>query len=254
MLDLAWWALFRWQLPLKMIVGDTRYGTIDNVVAVEAQGIQAFFPLHSETAHSRSKQKKFAANLFHYDPEGDAYICPQGQSLPLYHADHQQQRFIYKAVAKVCAACPVRSKCTSGNQGRRITHSMFKPVLDRVQAYTQTAAYQKAMRKRAVWVEPRFAEVKVCHQGRRFRLRGLLKVNIEALLKATGQNIKQLLKARTPGKLHQLALASSYPTMRFGYFAPICPISHTSFRLFHHAGSFVTNALLNSIWMALFQF
>src|SRR5688572_16061871 len=49
MLDLAWWAMFRWQLPLKMIVGDTRYGTIDNVVAVEAQGIQAFFPLHSET-------------------------------------------------------------------------------------------------------------------------------------------------------------------------------------------------------------
>ena len=90
-----------------------------------------------------------------------------------------------------------------------------KDVLDRVQAYTQTAAYQKAMRKRAVWVEPRFAEVKVWHQGRRFRLRGLLKVNIEALLKATGQNIKQLLKARTPGKLLQPAMAALAPPCSF---------------------------------------
>ena len=208
MLDLAWWAMFRWQLPLKRIVGDTRYGTIDNVVAVEAQGIQAFFPLHSGTAHSRSREKKFAPSLFHYDPEGDHYICPQGQSLPLYNADYQQQRYIYKAPAKICGACPLRSHCTAGKQGRRISHSMFKDVLDRVQGYTQTAAYQKAMRKRAVWVEPRFAEVKVWHQGRRFRLRGLLKVNIEALLKATGQNIKQLLKARTPGKLFQPAMAA----------------------------------------------
>jgi transposase len=223
MLDLAWWAMFRWQLPLKMIVGDTRYGTIDNVVAVEAQGIQAFFPLHSETAHSRSRQKKFAASLFHYDPEGNYYICPQGQSLPLYNADYQQQRYIYKASAKVCAACPVRSNCTSGKQGRRISHSMFKDVLDRVQAYTQTAAYQKAMRKRAVWVEPRFAEVKVWHQGRRFRLRGLLKVNIEALLKATGQNIKQLLKARTPGKLLQPARAVAILSPFFRDSAPLFP-------------------------------
>ena len=87
MLDLAWWTWFRWQLPLKTIVGDTRYGTIDNVVAVEAQGIQAFFPLHSEAARTHSLQKMFAPNLFHYDREGDYYICPQGQSLPYYTAN-----------------------------------------------------------------------------------------------------------------------------------------------------------------------
>jgi hypothetical protein len=76
---------------------------------------------------------------------------------------------------------------------------MFKEFLDRVLAYQQTEAYQKAMRKRQVWVEPKFAELKQWHQGRKFRLRGLFNVNIEALLKAAGQNIKQLLKA----KLHQ---------------------------------------------------
>ncbi|GAC1466917.1 MAG: hypothetical protein PVSMB1_16100 [Gemmatimonadaceae bacterium] len=44
-----------------------------------------------------------------------------------------------------------------------------------------------------VWVEPLFAEAKNWHGLRRFRLRGLLRVNGEALLTASGQNLKRLL-------------------------------------------------------------
>ncbi len=42
-------------------------------------------------------------------------------------------------------------------------------------------------------VEPLFAEAKDWHGLRRFRLRGLEKVNGEALLIAAGQNLKRLL-------------------------------------------------------------
>jgi hypothetical protein len=49
------------------------------------------------------------------------------------------------------------------------------------------------MRKRKVWVEPLFAEAKDWHGLRRFRLRGLEKVNGEALCIAAGQNLKRLL-------------------------------------------------------------
>src|SRR3712207_4335105 len=49
------------------------------------------------------------------------------------------------------------------------------------------------MRKRQVWVEPLFAEAKDWHGLRRFRLRGLPKVNIAAQLVAAGQNLKRLL-------------------------------------------------------------
>ncbi len=52
------------------------------------------------------------------------------------------------------------------------------------------------MRKRQVWVEPLFAEAKAWHGLRRFRLRTLLKVNIQSLLIATGQNLKRLLSWR----------------------------------------------------------
>jgi len=62
-----------------------------------------------------------------------------------------------------------------------------------VRGYHATESYAKAMRKRQVWVEPLFAEAKDWHGLRRFRLRGLEKVNGEALLIATGQNLKRLL-------------------------------------------------------------
>ena len=62
-----------------------------------------------------------------------------------------------------------------------------------MRGYHATEPYAKAMRKRRVWVEPLFAEAKAWHGLRRFRLRGLTKVNAEALLIAAGQNLKRLL-------------------------------------------------------------
>lgn len=68
------------------------------------------------------------------------------------------------------------------------------PILCLVRAYWATEAYQKAMHKRKVWVEPLFGEGKQWHGMSRFRLRRLGKVNIEGLVRAAGQNIKWLLK------------------------------------------------------------
>ena len=84
--------------------------------------------------------------------------------------------------------------------GRQITRHFDEQYLDRVRAYHQTAAYQKAMRKRKVWVEPLFAEAKDWHGLRRFRLRRLWRVNCEALLIAAGQNLKRLLSQRGWGR------------------------------------------------------
>jgi hypothetical protein len=65
--------------------------------------------------------------------------------------------------------------------------------VDRVRSYRGTFPYEKALRKRRVWVEPLFAEAKDLHGMRRFRLRRLEKVNAEALVVAAGQNVKRLL-------------------------------------------------------------
>lgn len=55
---------------------------------------------------------------------------------------------------------------------------LYEDYLQRVRGYHETAAYEKAMRKRRVWVEPLFAEAKQWHGLRQSRLRGRKKVNI----------------------------------------------------------------------------
>jgi hypothetical protein len=78
---------------------------------------------------------------------------------------------------------------------------------DRVRAYRRTFAYENALRKRRVWVEPLFAEANDRHGMRRFQPRMLERVNIEALLIASGQNVERLLAfgGRRPKKLAQAA-------------------------------------------------
>jgi hypothetical protein len=66
------------------------------------------------------------------------------------------------------------------------------------------------MSKRKVWVEPLFGEGKQWHQMQKFRLRGLINVNIQGLITAAGQNIKRLFKQRaskyTPDPANVMAL------------------------------------------------
>lgn len=96
----------------------------------------------------------------------------------------------------------LQDQCTTAQRGRRIGRHHDEAHLDRVRDYHTTESYAKAMRKRQVWVEPLFAEAKDWHGLRRFRLRGLPKVNGEALLIAAGQNLKRFLAVAGWGRRH----------------------------------------------------
>ena len=192
MLDFIRWVHFRWQIKPRIAVGDSKYGTTDNIVALFEEKILPFTP----RANYRSTQKLYPADMFRYDPEQDIYYCPQDQILKKVGQYKANRSYIYEGNTKICLDCPVRSACTTNKRGRRVHRSFFQDDLDRAESLRQTEAYQKAMRKRQVWVEPKFGEAKQWHGLYRFRLRRLWRVNIEALLIASVQNIKQLLKPR----------------------------------------------------------
>lgn len=106
---------------------------------------------------------------------------------------YTEEAVVYRAAAATCNGCAVKPQCTASDHGRIVHRSFYEADLDTVRGYHATAAYQKVMRKRQVWVEPLFAEAKSWHGLRRFRLRGLDNVNIEGLLVTTGQNLKRFL-------------------------------------------------------------
>jgi len=190
MLDLTDWICTRWDLEPKIVVGDAKYGTEQNIVGLENEGIKAYLPIPD----LGKRTGFFPPSLFRYDPEKDCYVCPQGHQLNRYSSRKSEEKHVYRANAETCNACPVKSECTNSKSGRHIFRSFHQDHIDKVREYHRTAAYQKAMRKRGYWVEPLFGEAKDFHRLRRFRLRGLLKVNIEGVMIAAGQNLKRLLK------------------------------------------------------------
>ncbi len=196
MLDLLWRARFRWKLWPRQATGDRKYGTEDNLVAIESQHLRAYIP----SPDNDHRTAFFSSQEFQYHAERDVYVCPAGKELH-YFAPHSTERSRrYRALAKDCNHCPLKTQCTPGKQGRSLCRSVEEDTLDRVRAYASTEPYKKALRKRSVWVEPLFAEGKQWHGMRRFRLRLLWRVNCEGLMRAAGQNLKRLLKKRGWGR------------------------------------------------------
>src|SRR5947209_3147862 len=196
MLDLLWHVYFRWRVRPRQVTGDTTYGTIENIKGIEDAHIRAYVPL-PDWEHMTSF---YGPAQFIYDAVHDLYRCPQGQPLSPARWEYRAQKVEYRADAATCNACPVKAQCTSSDHGRQVHRSFFADYLERVKGYHQTFAYQKAMNKRKVWVEPLFAEAKDWHGMRRFRLRRLWRVNCEASVPATGQNLKRLLQKRGWGR------------------------------------------------------
>ncbi len=196
MLDMLWRTRFRWKLWPRQVTGDTKYGTEENIVAIENQHIRAYVAL-PDNDH---RTKFFSSDRFRYEEERDIYICPAGKELRFDRPHSTERQLRYRARAKDCNHCSLRAQCTTSKQGRTLCHSVHEDYLDQVRAYHATEAYKKAYRKRSVWVEPLFAEGKQWHGMRRFRLRLLWRVNSEALVIAAGQNLKRLLKKRGWGR------------------------------------------------------
>lgn len=195
-LDLLWRVRFRWKLRPRQVTGDTKYATIENITAIERERIHAYVPL----SMVGQRAGRFGEQNFVFDASADVYHCPGNQRLHFLSQSEATHRRIYQAPAAACAACILRTQCTTSRRGRRISRSLDAAYLDRVRSYHASEPYAKAMRKRQVWMEPLFAEAKDWHGLRRFRLRGLEKVNGEALLIAAGQNLKRLLSWRGWGR------------------------------------------------------
>jgi DDE family transposase len=195
-LDLLWWTRFRGKLRPRQITADPKDGTIENIVSIEDHRIRAYGPLLEAGRHPGL----FDEQDFVDDAATDTDRCQGGQTLRfLSHCQTKKQR-IDAAPALAGRTCALKPQGTTSSRGRRVGRSRHAPDRDRGRGDHATEADAKAIRKRQVGVEPRFAEAKTWHGVRRFRLRGLERVNGEALLIAAGPNLKRLLSWRGWGR------------------------------------------------------
>jgi transposase len=176
------------------VVGDSKYGTIDNFLACHDLGVQAHIPDLGEFSVKRKERLKiFSEERFEYDPQSDTYRCPAGNFLKPKSLHLNRESRDYGAPKKICAACDLREQCTKNKSGRTIKRHLRQEDLDRMQEASRSAKAKRDIKMRQHLMERSYA------RGTRYgfdraRWRGLWRVQIQEYLISAVQNIEVLLR------------------------------------------------------------
>lgn len=185
-----------------IITADSGYGSEENYVWLERQDIQGYVKynyFHKEQREaSKQRPRLLDPNTLHYDEQADRYICPMGQDMK--HVSTRQRKTTtgyaqttktYRAVN--CASCPLAASChpVNGQCSLTVNHTLTRLKTQARNLLLSEEGIRKR-KQRAIDVEPVFGQLKQNRNFKRFRLRGLQKVEIEMGLAAIAHNIAKM--------------------------------------------------------------
>ncbi len=182
------------------IVADAGYGSEQNYEYLENKGIEAFVKynyFHKEQTKKWKEDPRRIENL-HYNPDIDCYYCPMGQPMNFMYTRKDKTALGYEQTKKVyqaqnCKGCPMRGSCHKARGNRKIEVNPrlidYKEIIKQRLNSERGKAYRS---QRPVEPEAVFGNIKNNQGFRRFMLRGLEKVEIEAGLLSLAHNLAKL--------------------------------------------------------------
>jgi transposase len=184
----------------KIAVGDSGFGSEENYNYLQHNGIDNFLKYNTFHRDLEGKLPKnpFDKAHFTYDEEINCYICPQGRRLPFKETQESKTDNNYLIKYDVfqctdCSGCPNAADCKK-TEGKRTVRR--RQTLDRYrrQAFENLTSFEgvKLRKQRNIDVESVFGHIKHNLGIRRFKMRGLGKVNIEMGLICIAHNIKKM--------------------------------------------------------------
>jgi hypothetical protein len=123
--------------------------------------------------------------------EAQSLHLPQRKLLKTSGTVHDGRTLLYRASKRDCDVCPIRAKCCSTADARKIPRDLHEDARDIARRKMKTKAFAKSRDERKR-VEMRFAHLKTHHGFERMRLRGLSGARDEFHLAAIVQNLKTL--------------------------------------------------------------
>ena len=137
---------------------------------------------------------------FSYDPQLDAFICPEGVPLTYHRLNCSKStgKYLrcYQVEGDACMRCPKRPGCfDKAGIRRRVLASSCYPAFFRGHQRVGTPEYLAMMRLRKIWAEGSFSVLKREHCISRIRKRGILAATEECLLAAMALNLKRMVNA-----------------------------------------------------------
>jgi len=160
------------------------------------------------------RDRGFPKQAFRYVPERDIYECPAGRELVFSYWGSSQGRRYARYEGSRCNQCPLREQCTSSSRGRGLNRYVGEELKELMAEVLRQPAARTKYRRRAVIIEPLFAELRERQGLKRFHRRGLRAVRAEFALHCIAFNLKKaaggllaiifLLRFRSPGQSWRL--------------------------------------------------
>jgi transposase len=170
-------------------VADKGYFKIEDIEACEKAGIVPYVPRPQRGPSVKAGY--FRKDEFHYDADGDSYVCPAGQRLHPYSSSLLRGLKKINYINKLaCDDCKIRSQCTGG-KFRTVSRLENEAVLDRMQARLDKRP--DILHRRRETVEHPFGTIKQWMNQGAFLMRGLEKVRAEFSLTALAYNLRRAL-------------------------------------------------------------
>ena len=129
---------------------------------------------------------------FKYDKERDIYVCPADQVLKFRgeSLDRGVKVDSYYTSHTVCAACPLKTKCTTGKE-RRVRRREHDDLLESMEEELNRKS--DAMVIRAQTVEHPFGTIKTWMGRQHFLMKRLPNVRTEMSLHVLAYNMKRVM-------------------------------------------------------------
>src|SRR5436309_8188737 len=160
----------RRDLKPRRLAADTAYGTGKFLGwLVKEKKIIPHIPVWEK---SNRQDGIFSRSDFRWDRKRGAYICPNGKLLRTSGTVHDGRTLLYRASKRDCDVCPIRAKCCTTADARKIPRDLHEDARDIARRKMKTKAFAKSRDERKR-VEMRFAHLKTHHGFERMRLRGL---------------------------------------------------------------------------------
>ena len=180
-------------VPMKRLALDRGYETGAVHRGLELLGITGYIP----AIQFSNPPEKYG---FSYDPQLDAFICPEGVPLTYHRLNCNKStgKYLrcYQVEGDTCMYCPKRPNCfDKAGIRRRVLASSCYPAFFRGHQRVGTPEYLSMMRLRKIWAEGSFSVLKREHCISKIRKRGILAATEECLLAATALNLKRIVNA-----------------------------------------------------------
>jgi transposase len=169
-------------------VADRGYYSGEEIKACDDDGIKVTLP-KPMTSGAKS-EGRFGKQDFVYLPSEDVYRCPAGEKLIYHMTSEQDGKMIRRYWTNVCRTCPLKSRCTPGNE-RRIPRWEHEHVLEAAQKRLDENT--QAMRQRRETVEHPFGTLKMRMGATHFLTKRLPKVATEMALHVLVYNLTRVM-------------------------------------------------------------